>query len=123
MRITFIPQRRDDVLTLSRHGDVLTVTGDVLDFSPLPDGATLPASAISNAFVYGPVERMEGEICLSLLVPCRDPEAWKLPPIAVTVTGNGPVDLPVFDRAMEAESNADCSFQVGYCRTETAGSD
>lgn len=107
MKITFIPQRRDDVLELSKQGDVLTVSGDVLDFGPLPDGSTLPASAIENPFIYGPVERKEGEICLSLLAPCKDPEAWKLPPVTVIVTDNGPISLPVFDRPMEGEANAD----------------
>lgn len=107
MKITFIPQRRDDALELSKQGDVFTVSGDVLDFSPLPDGAMLPASAIDNAHVYGPVERVDGEICLSLLTPCKDPEAWKLPPVTITVAANGPVVLPVFDRPMEDEANAD----------------
>ncbi len=107
MKLTFIPQRRDDALELSKQGDVLAISGDVLDFGPLPDGATLPASAIDNPFIYGPVERKDGEICLSLLAPCKDPEAWKLPPVTVTATENGPVSLPVFDRPMEEEADAD----------------
>jgi len=45
MHITLIPQRRATPLTVTRNGDILTLNGETFDFSPLPDGATLPREA------------------------------------------------------------------------------
>ena len=38
MKITFTPQLRADVLSLSLDGDVLTVNGTAYDFGPLAEG-------------------------------------------------------------------------------------
>lgn len=109
MKITFIPQRRDDVLSLWKQGDVLTVSGDVLDFSSLPEGAILPVAAIENPFVVGAVERIADEICITVLRPCRDPEAWKCAPVTMTISNDGDIAMPVFDQPADEElpSNAD----------------
>lgn len=69
MRIKLTPQRRDDTLEVVKAGDVLTVNGEALDFGPLPDGATLPASAVNNPWVVGEVHRDGGELTLTLLLP------------------------------------------------------
>ena len=39
MQITLTPQRRDDTLTLTRSGDVLTINGEAFDFAAIPEGA------------------------------------------------------------------------------------
>ena len=69
MKITLKPQRRDDTLTVSKQGDTLTINGEALDFSQLPDGATLPKDAVGNPFIASDVERIDGELHLSLLLP------------------------------------------------------
>jgi len=69
MFFTFHPQRSDDVLTLSKAGDTLTLNGEVFDFSDVPEGGTLPASAIKSAFFGGPVTRQNGEIHVHILLP------------------------------------------------------
>ena len=46
MHITLNPQRRDDALDVSKSGDTLTINGSAYDFSVIPNGATLPASAV-----------------------------------------------------------------------------
>ena len=69
MKITLNPQRRDDTLTVSKHGDTLTINGEALDFSQLPDGATLPKAAVGNLFIASDVERIDGELHLSLILP------------------------------------------------------
>lgn len=69
MNITITPQRRDDTLAVSKSGDTLTVNGITYDFSVIPDGATLPASAVDCEFITGNIERINGILHLSLTLP------------------------------------------------------
>lgn len=69
MKLSFFVQRRDDELTVSKSGDTLTINGDELNFSALPEGATLPASAIHCEWVLGSVTRMDGHVDLTLILP------------------------------------------------------
>ncbi|WP_110947366.1 hypothetical protein [Pseudomonas bohemica] len=69
MLIKLSPQRRDDTLDVTKAGNVLTVNGDVFDFSPLTEGATLPQSAIGSEWFAGDVEMQNGELTLTLLLP------------------------------------------------------
>lgn len=69
MKINLSPQRRDDTLTVSKQGDTLTINGTEYDFTDLPDGATLPADAVDSEFVIGTVERINGALELTLLLP------------------------------------------------------
>lgn len=95
MHVSFSPQRRDDTLSLSKSGDVLTINDDVFDLSVVPDGATLPAGAISNEWFVGPVERIDGMLHITLLLPHGpSPEQWQAFPEPMTVTEDGPVDVP-----------------------------
>ncbi len=69
MRIRLSPQRRDDALVVSKTGDVLIINGEVFDFSVIPDGAMLPADAISTEYVTGGIERVSGDLHLTLMLP------------------------------------------------------
>ena len=69
MHIILLPQRRDDTLTVSKQGDTLTVNGIAYDFSVIPDGATLPASAVDCEFITGNIERINGVLHISLILP------------------------------------------------------
>ena len=69
MRIKLLPARCDDELTVFRYGDKLYLNGEEFDFTLLPDGATLPSEAINSHWIIGPVERVAGEIVLSILLP------------------------------------------------------
>lgn len=69
MIISFSPQRRDDTLSVSKLGDVLTINGDAFDFAGLPDGATIEAGIVPCKWIIGPVERIGGELHLTLLLP------------------------------------------------------
>lgn len=69
MNIDLSPQRRDDVLQVSKSGDVLTVNGEAFDFSELPDGATIPAGEVPCDWITGPVERIDGELHMTLILP------------------------------------------------------
>ena len=69
MKITLSPTRSDAPLSISKQGDALTINGVTYDFSVIPDGATLPASAVDCEYITGNVERINGVLQISLLLP------------------------------------------------------
>jgi len=69
MKINLSPQRRDDTLEVIKTGEVLTVNGEDFDLSSVGEGDTLPANAISSQWFAGPVDRIDGELVLTLLLP------------------------------------------------------
>lgn len=69
MKIILSPQRRDDTLEVIKTGDVLTVNGEDFDFSSVGDGDTLPRHAINSIWFAGDVDRINGELVLTLLLP------------------------------------------------------
>lgn len=69
MIIKLSPVRDDAPLAVSRLGDMLTVNNVALDFAQLPDGATLPAEAVSSDYVLDPVERVGGKLVVTLRLP------------------------------------------------------
>lgn len=69
MKINLSPQARTDSLVVSKSGDTLTINGAAFDFSVIPDGATLPASAIDCEYIIGPIERAGGVLHITLLLP------------------------------------------------------
>ena len=69
MKIAFSPQRSDAQLIVSKSGDTLIINGIAYDFSVIPDGATLPASAVDCAFITGDITRVAGELHLLLVLP------------------------------------------------------
>ena len=69
MKINLSPQRRDDTLTVTKQGDTLTINGTAYDFSVVPDGATLPKGATDCAWLASDVERIDGVLHLTLLLP------------------------------------------------------
>lgn len=95
MQIKFNPQRRDDSLTVVKQGDVLIVNGTEFDFSAVPEGATLPAEAIDSDLFSGPVERISGELVLTLTLPHGpNPSKAVAFPEPINVVADGPVTLP-----------------------------
>lgn len=95
MRIFLSPQRRDDTLTVIVSGDVLMLNGEVLDFSQLPDGATLPRGSVSNEWLFGDVHRVDGVIELTLILPiAADASEAACFPEPLNVLVDGLVELP-----------------------------
>lgn len=102
MIITLSPVRSDAILTISRLGDVLTVNGTSFDFSPITEGAALPATAVGCDWLVGHVTRQAGALHLTLLLPhgpVTDPGSPATLavtfPAPLVLTGDGPVVLPV----------------------------
>lgn len=69
MIINLNAQRRDDTLSLNKQGETLTINGIPYAFSQLPEGATLPREAIGCEFIVSDVNRVNGEIELTILLP------------------------------------------------------
>lgn len=95
MRISFSPMRRDDTLTVTKSGDVLTINGDAVDLSVIPDGASLPAGAVDNEFVVGTIERIADDLHVTLLLPHGpDPSHAVAFPADIINPADGPVVVP-----------------------------
>ncbi|MFJ4056725.1 hypothetical protein ACIPZC_25225 [Pseudomonas sp. NPDC089743] len=95
MIINLSPVRMDEELMVDREGDLLYVNGEVFDFGPLLEGATLPAEAISSKWFSGQVDRIGGELHLTLILPhgADAPEETRFPQ-PIVLTDDGTVDLP-----------------------------
>lgn len=104
MRISFSPQRRDDVLVLEKSsGDRLRINGELFNFNPLAEGDTIPAGAIPCDWIVGPVERVGGEVCLTVILPHGpNPSPAVAFPEPITVIEDGTVPIP-HDPAPEPE--------------------
>ncbi|MFL1495695.1 hypothetical protein [Pseudomonas antarctica] len=95
MIIKLSPQRRDDELKIGKRSDVLTINGERFDFRELPEGAVLPASAVDCNFVIGDITRKDGELILTLLLPCGpDATAAANFPADIVSPPDGNVSLP-----------------------------
>jgi len=105
MRISFSPQRRDDTLTISRAGDILTINGEAFDFSSLPEGGTIPAGEVPCEWIVGSVHRIDGVLHLTLLLPHGpNPSPAVAFPEPIVLTVDGPVSVP-HDPAPEEEND------------------
>ncbi|RHZ91157.1 hypothetical protein D1114_21030 [Cereibacter sphaeroides] len=97
MHITFTPQRRADQLTLARAGDTLTLNGETLDLSGIPDGATLPREAVGSDWLASDIERIDGGLHLTLILPHGpDAGAATLFPDPVNADADGPISVPAW---------------------------
>lgn len=95
MLIKLSPARSDLNIEVSKSGDVLTINGDTLDLSAIPDGATVEDAGTLHAFLAGMIERIDGEIHLTLVLPHRaNPPGAVAFPQPITVTADGPISLP-----------------------------
>jgi len=104
MQITLIPQRRDDALSLSRSGDILTLNGVDFDFSALTEGAVLPREDVACDWLASDVTRTGGVLHLALILPhgANAPEQ-SLFPAPIIVAADGPVTLPPHDCGQDEE--------------------
>ncbi|MBN3966324.1 hypothetical protein IMW75_13695 [Pseudomonas gregormendelii] len=95
MIIKLLPQRRDDALVVLRSGNLVIVNGEPFDFSSMNDGDTLPHTAIRSEWFVGDVEKIDGELTLTLLLPnpsnCSPAQAL---PVDLINVPNGLVVFP-----------------------------
>jgi len=108
MRISYSPQRRDDSLTLERtSGDRLRVNGELFNFNTLNDGDVIPAGSIPCEWIVGPVEKVDGDVWLTLILPHgANPSPAVAVPEPITVADDEPIDVP-HDEPAEDEEHDD----------------
>lgn len=96
MHISFSTQRRDDALTIEQTlTDRLRINGELFNFSTMEDGDVIPAGTIPCDWITGPVEKIDGEVRLTLILPHGpNPSQAVAFPQPVTVTEDGPIALP-----------------------------
>lgn len=106
MKITLSPMRRDDSLNVIKDGDKLRINGELFSFISLPDGATIPAGEVPCEWIVGPVERIDGDIHLTLILPHGpSPSEAVAFPAQIIDPPDGSLDLPR-DPAPESEEDA-----------------
>ena len=94
MHITLSPQRRADSLIMSLVGDVLTINGEAFDFSSVEEGNPLPCEDVGCDWVSSDVERVSGDIRLSVIMPHGAlPMGYIFEPDPITAS-DGDVTLP-----------------------------
>jgi hypothetical protein len=95
MIINLSPFRSDETLVIIKSGDVLTVNGEVFDFSRMADGDTLPLGAIESHWFGGTVDRVGADLLLTLRLPLpvnySQEQAY---PVPLTNVQDGEVSLP-----------------------------
>lgn len=104
VNIKFYPARTDimELLTVSVKGFVLTVNGEVFDFSPLKDGDTLHPDAVDNLYFTDHITCTGNDLNVGLLMPYRyTDEKDILFPADVSVK-SGKVKVPT-DKQKEAK--------------------
>ncbi|MDN4498002.1 tail fiber assembly protein [Pseudomonas mosselii] len=95
MIIKLSPVRSDAQLSVFRLGDMLTINNVALDLARLPEGASLPASAVGSAFMHDPIERHNGKLIVTLRLPhAADATESARFPVDIVDPAAGPVQLP-----------------------------
>lgn len=105
MIIKLVSTRADAPLEIIKMGEVLTINGVDFDFGPLPDGATLPAQAVGCKWINDPVERVKGNLLITITMPVG-PYGGRLSwyPSDITNPPDGRVVLPTdFDPQLAAQ--------------------
>jgi hypothetical protein len=95
MIIKLSPQLRSDTLEVVKSGSALVVNGETFDFSQMSDGDTLPKSAISSEWFISDIDKVDGKLILTLLLPIPwnySPE--QAFPINLLNVPDGPVAFP-----------------------------
>lgn len=98
MLLKFSPVFSEQLLTVYKQGDSLTIDGLTLDFSALTEGATLPAEALGCPWITAPVERVNGRLVLTLTLPHGHDAPYEVRfPQDALFEANGKVPLPTPD--------------------------
>lgn len=84
MKIKLFPFLGFDHITATVSGDTITINGESVDLSPLPDGFRIMGSEIDNKFFVPTeyVERINGELHFTLFLHVDEntDEQWRNPP-------------------------------------------
>lgn len=99
MKIKLFAALDDSTIEASVKGDVITINGDKVDLSGIPEGFRLPGSAVGNKFFVDSefIERVDGELCFTLILPVQweTPDEYRNPttPLVISIK-KGVVPFP-----------------------------
>lgn len=95
MIIKLSPICWDQEIVVAKSGDSLTINGQVLDFSAVAEGDSLPQASINCDFIVGDVRRIGGELEMRLLLPHAEDAADAVRfPADIVNPPDGPLELP-----------------------------
>lgn len=96
MRLLLSPVNDPRILNITKTNDTLTINGESFDFSQLLEGATLPKGAVDCEFIVSDINRINGEIELTILLPHGANASHEARfPEPINMTSNGRVMLPI----------------------------
>jgi len=118
MIIKLSPVRSDSELTVFKQGESLTINGLTLDLSQLPNGATLPATAVGCDWLIDQIARINGQLTVTLTLPHGPdaPEAARFP-ADIADPANGKVVLPIPDALLPSPSQGYAAIDWGQVVT------
>jgi len=95
MKITLSPTVWNRTLSVSKAGDTLTINDKTFDFSGVADNGILSAKDVGCEFIVDDVQRIGGDLQLTLLLPigARASNSARFPD-AIVDPADGPVQLP-----------------------------
>ena len=95
MKINLSPVDGLPSLLISKEGDILTINGEAFDFGPLDEGDELPVEAIASSWFAAPVQRVNGELIVSVLLPLPENYSYAQAfPEPLTYVPDGSITLP-----------------------------
>lgn len=100
MKITLYPVLESKELIVSVSGEKITINGELIDLSVIPNGYRLPANAVDNEWMVSGsyIERdADGEMSIELRFPVLwdTPESVRAPKVPTTIVAvEGPVKFP-----------------------------
>ena len=108
MNISFSPVRMDATLTLEKSsGDRLRINGELFNFNAMNDGDVIPAGAVPSNWIVGPVEKVDGQVSITLILPHgSNPSGAVAFPDPIIVSEDGPIEVP-HDPEPQPEDPAD----------------
>lgn len=92
-RVSFSPLLSEGTLTVIKFGEKLTINGDTIDLSVIPDSATVKHAHVIHPFLVDKIERINGVINLTVRLPYIADGHVKTP-VPITVTTDGSISLP-----------------------------
>lgn len=92
MLINLSPINSVETISAIVNGDTIHINGDEFDFSFIPEGASLPASATGSEYFFGEITRLGGVINVSMFLPYRGGGHFDCP--AYIEVGDGDVEFP-----------------------------
>lgn len=95
MKINFVPQRREERLSVEVRGDKIRINGELFNFGPVKEGDVIERGSAPCEWIASEVTRKDGEVELTLILPFRygaGEDATN--PAPVFIMSDGPVFIP-----------------------------